>query len=293
VHKLQPREEPAALEVIDPLTRGSLFHKVQYEVLTLLRAAGELPVTHNNVERAIEAVNDVLTRVATEYKDKLWPAIDKVWDDGISAIGADLREWLRRQGDADDGWVPSKFELSFGLADRNRKEEDPSSVPDPVPLELKTPGGESQILALRGSIDLVERHVTGKLRATDHKTGKARAKDGVVIGGGQYLQPVLYALACEKLLDGPVESGRLYYCTADGDYTPVEVALDDFARGYAGIMVETVGGALAEGFLPAAPAHDACMWCDYLAVCGPHEERRVKGKPQDRLVQLKTLRELP
>jgi ATP-dependent helicase/nuclease subunit B len=285
VHRLQPREEPAALEVLDPLTRGSLFHKVQYEVLTLLRAAGELPVTHKNVEHAIEAVNDVLHRVASVYEDELWPAIPKVWEDGISAIGADLREWLRRQADAQDGWVPYKFELSFGLADRDRKEEDPSSVPDPVPIigELK----------VRGSIDLVERHQTGKLRATDHKTGKARAQQGVVIGGGQHLQPVLYALACEKLLDGPVESGRLYYCTAAGDYTSVEVPIDEFARGYAGIMVETVGHALAGGFLPAAPAHDACVWCDYLAVCGPHEERRVRVKPQDRLIELKGLRELP
>ncbi|MEK6301547.1 MAG: PD-(D/E)XK nuclease family protein [Acidobacteriota bacterium] len=287
VHKLQSREEPAALEVLDPLTRGSLFHKVQYEVLTLLRAAEELPVTHKNVERAIDTVNEVLRQVAADYEEKLWPAITKVWEDGINAIGADLREWLRRQADAEDGWVPYKFELGFGLADRGREEEDPASVPDPVPI---IDGGK---LKLRGSIDLVERHVSGKIRATDHKTGKARAKDGVVIGGGQYLQPVLYALACEELLDGPVESGRLYYCTADGDYTPVEVPLDEYARGYAGIMVETVGAALAEGFLPAAPAHDACVWCDYLAVCGPHEERRVKVKPQERLVPLKSLRELP
>ena len=107
------------------------------------------------------------------------------------------------------------------------------------------------------------------------------------------MQPVLYALACEKLLGDPVESGCLYYCTADGDYKFVDVVLDDFARGYAGIMVEAVGQALEGGFMPAAPAHDACVWCDYLAVCGPNEERRVRVKPQQRLVGLKRLRELP
>ncbi len=285
VHRLQPREEPAALEVIDPLTRGSLFHKVQYEVLTLLRAAEMLPIVPKNVDRAIAEVDDVLDRVASREADKLWPAIPKVWEDGINAIRADLHEWLRRHADADDGWVPYKFELAFGLAGRDREEEDPASVPDPVPVigELK----------LRGSIDLVERHITGKIRATDHKTGKARAKDGVIIGGGQHLQPVLYALACEKLLGDPVESGRLYYCTADGNYEERVVMLDEFARGYAGIMVDTVGKALQEGFLPAAPAHDACVWCDYLAVCGPNEERRVRVKPQPRLVELKGLRELP
>jgi CRISPR/Cas system-associated exonuclease Cas4 (RecB family) len=293
VHRLQPREEAAALEVIDPLTRGSLFHKVQYEIMTLLREAKMLPVTPRNVDRAIAAVDDVLDRVAARYEDDLWPAIPKVWEDGIDAIRADLHEWLRRHAEAEDGWVPYKFELSFGLADRGREDEDPASVPDPVSIELTTSSGEAQVLKLRGSIDLVERHVSGKVRATDHKTGKARASDGVVIGGGQYLQPVLYALACEKLLKEPVESGCLYYCTADGDYRFVEVALDKFARGYAGILVETVGRALEEGFLPAAPAEDACVWCDYLAVCGPHEERRVRMKPQPRLVELKGLRDLP
>jgi ATP-dependent helicase/nuclease subunit B len=287
VHRLQPREEPSALEVIDPLTRGSLFHRVQYEVLTLLREACMLPITPRNVDRAIAAVDDVLDRVAARYEDELWPAIPKVWEDGINAIRADLHEWLRRHSDAEDGWVPYKFELSFGLADRDHEDEDPSSVPYPIPII-----GEGE-LKLRGSIDLVERHVSGKLRATDHKTGKARAKDGVVIGGGQHLQPVLYALACETLLGDPVESGRLYYCTADGNYEERVVMLDEFARGYAGIMVETVGRALKEGFLPAAPAHDACVWCDYLAVCGPHEERRVRVKPAARLVALKGLRELP
>jgi len=290
VHRLQPREEPAALEVIDPLTRGSLFHKVQYEVLTRLREAGELPVTHQNIDRAIDTVNEVLHQVADKYEDDLWPAIPKVWEDGINAIGADLREWLRRYTDWEDSqgnWIPYKFELSFGLADRGREEEDPSSVPDPIPII-----GEA-VLKLRGSIDLVERQASGKLRATDHKTGKARAKDGVIIGGGQHLQPVLYALACEKLLKAPVESGRLYYCTSDGNYEERIVKLDDFARGYAGIMAETVGAALENGFLPAAPAHDACVWCDFLAVCGPNEERRVRVKPQQRLVELKALRELP
>lgn len=287
VHRLQPREEPAALEVIDPLTRGSLFHKVQYEVLTLLREAGELPITHHNIDRAIDAVNDVLRRVASVYEDELWPAIPKVWEDGINAIGADLREWLRRHADSEDGWVPYKFELSFGLAGRDREDEDPSSVPDPIPII-----GEGE-LKLRGSIDLVERHSSGKLRATDHKTGKARAKSGVIIGGGQHLQPVLYALACEKLLEAPVESGRLYYCTSDGNYEERVVMLDEFARGYAGMMTDAVSNALEEGFLPAAPARDACVWCDYLAVCGPHEERRVRVKPQQRLVELKGLRELP
>jgi ATP-dependent helicase/nuclease subunit B len=293
VHRLQPREEPAAVEVIDPLTRGSLFHKVQYEVLTMLRDAGLLPLTPATSDRAIELVDDVLNRVASKFEDKLAPAIPRVWQDGINAIRADLREWLRRASESDDGWVPHKFELSFGLADRGREDEDPASVAEPVLLELRTSNSESLSLALRGSIDLVERHVSGKLRATDHKTGKARASDGVVVGGGKYLQPVLYALACERLLEGSVESGRLYYCTSDGGFTSVEVPLNEISRAEGGDVAQIIGGALEAGFLPAAPEKNACDWCDYRAVCGPLEYIRTSRKPGDVLYDLKRLREMP
>ena len=54
-------------------------------------------------------------------------------------------------------------------------------------------------LQLRGSIDLVEKSADGALRATDYKSGKQRMKEPAVVDGGKSLQPVLYALALEKL----------------------------------------------------------------------------------------------
>src|SRR5438094_527849 len=179
IHRLEPREEPAAIEVLDPLTRGALFHDVQFEVLSELRAAGLLPYRPADLERTLATLDVVLERVAARYAEDLSPAIPRVWQDGIETIRCALREWLRRAASAGDGWVPHKFELSFGLADRDRPNADPASVGDPVRVL-----GD---LTLRGSIDLVERHARGAVRATDHKTGKARAADGVVIGGGQVL----------------------------------------------------------------------------------------------------------
>ena len=129
------------------------------------------------------------------------------------------------------------------------------------------------------------------LRITDHKTGKVRATPGLVIGGGEILQPVLYALAAEQLLDAEVESGRLYYCTADGGYADAVVPLDDRARDAAVTVANTIGAALSEGFLPAAPKKDACRWCDYRPICGPHEELRTSRKSRERLAPLAKLRE--
>jgi len=285
VHRLQPREEPVALETLDPLTRGAIFHEIQFEVLTRLRAEGRLPVRPATLDAARAALDEVVTTVTGTWKETLAPAIPRVWEDAVGALRADLREWLRLASEADDGWVPDRFELSFGLKDRGRAQEDPASVPDPVPV--------IGALRLRGSIDLVERRADGALRATDHKTGKVRAKDGVIVGGGEVLQPVLYALVAERLLRAPVEAGRLYYCTADGGYTERVVPLDEHSRRAAATVAEVVGRALADGFLPAAPAKDACRWCDYRRVCGPNEELRIRRKPVDRLADLQRLRGLP
>jgi hypothetical protein len=56
------------------------------------------------------------------------------------------------------------------------------------------------------------------------------------------------------------------------------------------VLASTVSGALANAFLPAAPADKACVYCDYLHVCGPYEEERTKRKKQEELLPLKALR---
>ncbi len=283
IHKLSPREDPDAIEELDPMTRGSLVHEVQFELLTELRERGLLPLTPPRLETARAMLKEVLATVAKREHDRLAPAIERVWSDAIESIAADLREWLRLMTEPEEAaWTPAFFELSFGLVDR--RAEDPKSKGEPVVLD----GG----IRLRGSIDLVERGDDGALRATDHKTGKVRAKEGqTVIGGGETLQPVLYALALERLFpETPIRGGRLYYCTAAGGFTRVFMPLSDEAREAAKLVAKVVGESIESGFLPAAPAKDACRFCDFRPVCGPYEEIRTKRKDAKRLVPLSSLR---
>ena len=280
VLRLSKREDLVAIEDLDPLTRGSLVHEVQFRVLTELRDAGLLPVTRIRLEAARAKLDLMLEEVAAAEHDRLRPAIERVWKDAMENIAADLREWLRRMADEPD-WTPAYFELSFGLKDR--REQDALSKDEPVVLDAG--------IQLRGSIDLVEKDDAGRLRATDHKTGKVRAQRGDVIKKGEVLQPVLYALTIEKLFPGTeVKEGRLYYCTAAGDFTKVDIPLTDDARSAAQLVAKTIGDSIAAGFLPAAPAKDACRYCDFQSVCGPYEEIRTRRKPGDRLKGLIELR---
>jgi len=283
LHRIHPMEEPEALETIDPLTRGALFHEIQFELLTALRDQGHLPLDPAHLETAFQLLDESSTRVSASWEERVAPAIPRIWSDGIHAIRSDLREWLRRSVEDAHGWVPHRFELSFGLPDRARPTADASSVSEPVTI--------LDGILLRGSADLVERRADGTLRVTDHKTGKARVPAHAVIAGGKALQPLLYALAVEALLRAPVESGRLYYCTSDGGFQERVMELDDMNRMTIGGALDVIGRAVEEGFLPAAPQKEACRWCDYRPVCGPHEEQRFARKDPDRVASLSELRD--
>ncbi|HVN39714.1 MAG TPA: PD-(D/E)XK nuclease family protein [Myxococcota bacterium] len=283
VHRLAPREEVDALEELDPLTRGALVHEVQFTLFGRLRDEGLLPVTPERFEAARARLDATLDEVVLRWRDRLAPAIPRVFEDAIDGVRADLRHWLRLAANDTTGYVPWRFELAFGLA--GRRGRDPHSQAEPVALDAG--------IRLRGSIDLVERRDDGHVCVTDHKTGKDRASEGDVIRGGESLQPVLYALATEKLFPGArVDGGRLYYCTAAGNFSLRDVPLDAKARAAARAVAETIGRALDAPFLPAAPAKGACRWCDYQVVCGPYEELRTSRKPAEPLADLTALRDL-
>ncbi|MGA2410517.1 MAG: PD-(D/E)XK nuclease family protein, partial [Candidatus Binataceae bacterium] len=131
-----------------------------------------------------------------------------------------------------------------------------------------------------------------------HKTGRVRAAKDIVIGGGKTLQPLIYALAAEKILSAPVAFGRLYYCTAAGGYEDRVVAIDDAARKAGAEFTAVLKQSLADGFLPAAPDQRECQYCDYRRVCGPNEPGRILRKLEskavaERLADLTNLRTQP
>jgi ATP-dependent helicase/nuclease subunit B len=131
------------------------------------------------------------------------------------------------------------------------------------------------------------------LRITDHKTGRNRTTPRTVIGGGATLQPVVYGLAIERILDRPVREGRLYYCTAAGGFAEHPVPLTEANRRSAIEALEIIDRAIELGFLPAAPAERACTWCDFRPICGPDAARHAARKPAEQLADLAALRGMP
>ncbi len=284
VHQLRPREAPVALEQMDPLTRGGLFHAMQRDLFMELQAMDLLPVNRERLGRVRDIADRTLDLVAADYAEKLAPAIPRVWNSEIEEIRTDLHGWLGQVAASDEGWLPIHFELGFGMARDVRR--DPASTAAEAVL--------ANGVRLRGSIDLVEKHSTrGTLRVIDHKTGKAPERAPVYVGGGAALQPLLYALSAEAILGVPVEASELSYCTQRGNYQRIETSVTPGARQFMFRVLDIIGNFIGEGFLPAAPQQDACSLCDYRPVCGPHEELRSGRKKGDRLDALVELRNMP
>jgi RecB family exonuclease len=275
IYRLRPAKTAEAIQRMDPALRGEIYHSVQSGLLTELRDAAMLPVTESNLDDVQRRLDGVLARISTEAADLYVPAIAQVWQADIESLRADLRGWLRHMAAHDEEWTPELFEWSFGTRDE--------------PLQI------ADGFLLQGRVDLIERHTSGQLRITDHKTGKIPEKPPSCVGGGEALQPVFYALAAEALLGSPVAGGRLFYATLRQNFQQFFVPLDAAARASAGTVLSSIETALKDGFLPAAPRQDACRTCDYQPVCGPYEEERTKrGRkaqgPLEQLIRIRGLR---
>ncbi len=270
IHGLRPAAQPSGIQRMDPAIRGQIYHSVQFELLreSLSTAA------------ALDKLDSVLQRVAERYYDDLAPAVPQIWLVEIQAIRADLRGWLQHKIALESDWTPQFNELSFGLPDPTGR--DPRSTRDPVEIE--------DGFQLQGAIDLVERHASGILRVVDHKTGRVPEPRPECVGGGEVLQPTLYALAAGKLLGEPVATGRLFYSTIAQNYLAIDVPVKDWTRRRALDVLHIIDDAVRNGFLPAAPRKDGCKRCDYLPICGPYEEDRAAQKNKPELSPLKELR---
>jgi ATP-dependent helicase/nuclease subunit B len=287
IHNLRPAARPEPVEHMDAMVRGELYHAAQFELMRALRDASLLPITAANATSAEAVAEATLDRVAADFAERLAPAIPRVWQAGVAALRADLRGWIRETAACGTVWAPQHTEFGFGLPPRPDIARDPASTAEEARV---FPAG----YRLRGSIDLVERNeATGLLRVTDYKTGKAPEPRPAEVGKGEVLQPLLYALAAETLLNRPVHCGRLSYATRRGGYANHDIPLNEHTRARIHEVLVTIDNAIADGFLPAAPVDGACDQCDYHPVCGPYEQRRSARKAKEAIEPLIALRRMP
>lgn len=294
--RLPQQLEPAEV-LLDAATRGSFFHRVQFELARELRNEGLWPPTETQLDLALERLERAVSTHAATLAEELAPAVDVLWQQEVALLLSELTGWLRREAATPSG-AALHFEYAFGrpLAfQRGARAIDDASTEEPA--LVGEPG-----YRLAGAIDLIERRSDGALRVTDYKTGGGPATSEIsALQAGEGLQRVLYGLAYEALTaadnaDAPTEavaSGRLYFCTERGGYREFEQELTEVVRRQGIDALRAIDEALCAGLLPAVPREGACVTCDYRRVCGPGPAEQARRKLTDkRLVWLRRLREL-
>lgn len=282
---LRARVEPERIEDLSALEHGALVHDAIAEFLRRTREQWPLVGDAQRTAAGAELARS-LAHVAAEHRERLAPAVPRVFDDAVIAIGRDLKGWLERTIGVTE-WRPLAIEESLAADDR-------------VGVQL------ADGLRVRGRVDLVEERADGQLRATDFKTGKIEAPANARVHGGAMLQPLVYALALERreakgeplehaepVRARSVESGRLVGTTAKSEHIERVVPLDVHGRASVLHVLQTIDRAIGAGFLPALPAQGACERCDFLALCGPYEPERTARKDKLRVEPLRVLRSMP
>ena len=282
VVRLRPMNRPAQLWQIDRSVRGDIYHRAAARFTQKMIARSD---KKDALEDQLILLDSILAEVEEEFREETAPAVESVWQSDINRIRNDLRGLIRQRA-MELQWTPIAAEFGFGMASSSQR--DPGSVTDPI----KTTSG----FQLVGSVDLIEKHKDGRLRIVDYKTGGFSRRDYYDdkgpprVKGGALLQPLLYGTAVNRIFDTPVHSGSLYFATVKGRYETVPVLLTVESEAEIEDVLHHIEGAISGGFLPAAPAEDACSFCDYRPVCGPYEELRAKRKK--RLTDLNELRKL-
>ena len=285
---LRPKLLPASdRDRLEPRVFGELYHRCQALLTRELRGKPEL-----DLQQITALCRTIATQEAERLRAEAAPRIARVFEREVERLVTELSGYFVEL--VGEGFEPLYGDLSFGLPVREHLDE--SSSEDAVCL----PNGA----LLLGALDAVEQAPSKELRITDFKTGKApRASfKQPVIGGGEMLQPLLYAMALEALLvragsPRDIVETRLYYSNEKGAGRPVAVPVDRGTQREALAVLDLVEEAIQSSTLVAYPRKDACKTCPYIVVCGPNEEGRVERKRRpplpEPLKQLDKLRTRP
>ncbi len=287
VLRLEPVEEPEALERIDALHRGSLIHEILELFLQDLRSRGERPdfaLRHEHLSRL-----NTIAREACERMEATGLVGYRVlWEYDQIAILEDLEEWYDREAMelAESSLRPETFELRFGWA-RHKDEGGEGSRNEP--FTLRFPGGE---LRFQGRVDRVDvMPDRSSFRVIDYKTGRSGYYKPDTFSGGRSLQLPIYLLATSDLLGIPWtrSQAEYFFPTRRGEFQRVRLHgqwltenQDDLVE-----LLRGISKAIENGIFPQVTdigSHDNCRFCDYKEFCPVNVKRIAQRKQSDETV---------
>jgi PD-(D/E)XK nuclease superfamily protein len=259
---------------LDPRSRGSLLHEVFKDFFEEITAAGQRP----EVARHRDRLETLAQLRMSQWRERVPPPSELAFAMQRDDILFACRTLLTNEEEHCRNVTPRFFEVPFGMAREARKMRSEVASPDPV----EVPAGRGR-LRLRGSIDRVDEAGDGTFHVWDYKTGSAWGiQEGRGLLGGRQIQPALYAMALEALLE---RAGRPSKVSQSGYFLPgrrgegqrIIMPID---RSEASRVLGRLFDLVAAGMFPHAISEDDCKNCELQQVCGGAKPacRRAKQK---------------
>jgi len=258
---------------LEPMSEGSLLHEVFRDFFERITAAGEKPETARHLDLILEIAEDRIDA----WRDRVPPRSELAFTLQRGNILFACRTLLAREEEHCREVTPRHFEVPFGLPRQISRTRSTVASPDPVAIEV----GPGRSFRLRGSIDRVDEASDGTYEVWDYKTGSSLSvREGTGLRGGRQVQPVLYAMALETLLDragrpGKVSKSGYFFPGRKGEGQRMVTPLD---RGQTRKVLGRLFDLLAAGMFPHAVTPEDCKFCDFEAVCGGAKEASERAK---------------
>ncbi len=248
---------------LSPLDEGTLLHETFRIFFERITEAAERPEAARH-RAVIEAIAE--ERIA-EWKERIPPRSRVAFDGQRESIFFACRTLLALEEAHCRTAAPRFFEVPFGRPREAATSR--AAVASADPVEIRLPGGRPFLL--RGSIDRVDEAPDGTFHVWDYKTGALRGiREGVGLRGGRQVQPVLYALAFEALLERAGRPGRVsrsgyFFPGRKGEGQRISSSPDP---SQAGDVIGRLFDLLAAGMFPHAASERDCRYCDFEPICG-------------------------
>ena len=277
--RVDPAEEPEAIDRISALERGSLVHAILERFMREL-GRDDPP----RPERRAEHLRRLMAAAREEERaceERGVTGRPMIWEMDRLQVEADLVRWYDAEASEASGLRAGGFEVSFGPARGDRGPRDACSRDEPLELSVR-----NRTFAFQGRIDRIDwDDARTGFRVIDYKTGSSYSRVNAVFDGGRALQLPIYLLAASRALG--IEPARgaseYFFVSTKGGFrhkslSGVELAerREDFET-----VLQTIADGVEGGMFAPSPDQQTCRFCDYKDVCDVRIERIMQRKAGD------------
>jgi len=207
---LKIREDEEMEEIITPLEKGALVHKILFRFFMVLKMENKLSRPWESIQLLKQIAHEEFDKMP--YEGMLWDLEQENYFGSESAPGLwDTFLKLEEEEIGRTGYIPAFFELSFGRSGYAGKRK---SNFNGIPFKIKRKDVEVNLF---GKIDRVDINNKGHFIVYDYKIGSSAENIKIKnIFEGDSLQLPVYILALKNNLQNNVAVAGSYYMVKDG-----------------------------------------------------------------------------